>query len=281
MRTTCLAAVCVLAAWMVSAEAQTSQAPATFAGKWTLDVSTFVGTDGPGPDTITLAGDRVPRKTRDVPPKFPAEARKKRIAGSIELLALLDARGEVADVRVVRSIPLFDRAAIDAVWQWTYPPYVWNNAPAEVWVTVLVNFTGNGFDQVENALVKQVPVGFGTGMWHGHVPASLDISQDARKLTIMRPSAAGANKLTYRLDGKPCQNKLPMVGSAKDDAYTYTSRWDGVQLVTGISWIGPNGPRSITETIARDGDTLRVTTTRVNQTSGKVAIRQVAVYTRR
>jgi protein TonB len=42
---------------------------------------------------------------------------------------------------VLRSIPLLDQAAIDAVRQWTYTPTLLNGVPVPVIMTVTVNFT--------------------------------------------------------------------------------------------------------------------------------------------
>jgi protein TonB len=41
---------------------------------------------------------------------------------------------------VLRSIPLLDAAAIDAVKQWTYTPTTLNGQPVPVIMTVTVNF---------------------------------------------------------------------------------------------------------------------------------------------
>jgi len=47
----------------------------------------------------------------------------------------------VQDVRVLRSIPLLDAAAIEAVKQWVYTPTLLNGVPVPVIMTVTVNFT--------------------------------------------------------------------------------------------------------------------------------------------
>lgn len=44
------------------------------------------------------------------------------------------------DVKVLRSIPLLDEAAIDAVKQWIYSPTLLNGVPVPVIMTVTVNF---------------------------------------------------------------------------------------------------------------------------------------------
>jgi protein TonB len=47
----------------------------------------------------------------------------------------------VQDVRVLRSIPLLDAAATEAVRQWQYTPTLLNGVPVPVIMTVTVNFT--------------------------------------------------------------------------------------------------------------------------------------------
>jgi len=42
---------------------------------------------------------------------------------------------------VLRSIPLLDQAAIDAVKQWEYEPTLLNGVPVPVVITVTVQFT--------------------------------------------------------------------------------------------------------------------------------------------
>ena len=62
--------------------------------------------------------------TRDgiAPAELRAAARAE--LGRYETVTLLD--GRVTDVKVLRSIPLLDAAAIDAVKQWTYTPTTLN-----------------------------------------------------------------------------------------------------------------------------------------------------------
>jgi hypothetical protein len=49
--------------------------------------------------------------------------------------------GKVADAKVLRSIPLLDSAALDAVRQWEFTPTLLNGVPVPVIMTVTVNFT--------------------------------------------------------------------------------------------------------------------------------------------
>lgn len=81
-----------------------------------------------------------PRKIRDVRPVYPPEALDARVSGVVILEALIDASGAVRSARVLRSIPLLDQAALDAVQQWRFTPTLLNGAPTPVVITLTVNF---------------------------------------------------------------------------------------------------------------------------------------------
>jgi protein TonB len=81
-----------------------------------------------------------PERVHDVPPLYPAVARQARIEGTVILEALIDVDGAVRKVRVLRSVPLLDTAAIDAVRQWRFTPTRLNGDPVPVVMTVTVTF---------------------------------------------------------------------------------------------------------------------------------------------
>jgi protein TonB len=84
---------------------------------------------------------RQPTQLRRVNPIYPAEAQAARVQGVVILEAVIGVDGRVEDARVLRSIPLLDQAAIDAVQQWEYTPTLLNGAPVPVIMTVTVQFT--------------------------------------------------------------------------------------------------------------------------------------------
>ncbi len=55
--------------------------------------------------------------------------------------ATIDPGGKVTKTRVLRSIPLLDQAALDAVRKWEYEPTMLNGVAVPVIMTVTVNFT--------------------------------------------------------------------------------------------------------------------------------------------
>ena len=83
---------------------------------------------------------RPPAKIADVAPQYPALARASRVQGVVILQATIDSRGNVESATVLRSIPLLDQAALDAVRQWKFTPTLLNGVAVPVIMTVTVNF---------------------------------------------------------------------------------------------------------------------------------------------
>jgi protein TonB len=89
------------------------------------------------------AGIRPPQKIRDVAPRYPTMARDAHQQGVVILEAVIGEDGTVQNVRVLRSKPLLDDAAVDAVRQWRFTPTLLNGQPVPVVMTVTVSFTLN------------------------------------------------------------------------------------------------------------------------------------------
>jgi periplasmic protein TonB len=81
-----------------------------------------------------------PEKLKDVAPVYPAIARMSRVQGVVIIQAVIDTDGRVRDAKILKSIPLLDEAAIEAVRQWEYVPTRLNGVPVPVVMTVTVNF---------------------------------------------------------------------------------------------------------------------------------------------
>jgi protein TonB len=73
-------------------------------------------------------------------PVYPAPARAMRIAGRVELQATIARDGTIANLRVVDGPALLRAAALEAVRQWRYRPYLLNGEPVEVETTINVDF---------------------------------------------------------------------------------------------------------------------------------------------
>ena len=81
---------------------------------------------------------------RRVQPNYPALARQARIQGSVILQAQISKTGDIENLTLVSGHPMLAPAAIEAVKQWKYKPYILNGEPVEVDTQVTVNFTLGG-----------------------------------------------------------------------------------------------------------------------------------------
>jgi protein TonB len=84
---------------------------------------------------------REPRKLRSVAPVYPDVAARGKIEGVVLLELGIRPDGRVEDVRVLRSIPLLDEAAIAAARQWLFSPTLVGGVPVSVTMTVSVRFS--------------------------------------------------------------------------------------------------------------------------------------------
>jgi periplasmic protein TonB len=76
----------------------------------------------------------------DVAPKYPPEAGRERIEGIVVLMAVIGKDGTVRDVRVESGLPVLAQAAIEAVKQWRYRPYLLNGQAVEIDSQITINF---------------------------------------------------------------------------------------------------------------------------------------------
>jgi TonB family protein len=95
----------------------------------------------PTPKALRVgAGISEPKKVRNVNPRYPEIAKQARVQGVVILECTIDSRGDVSDIKVLRSIPLLDAAAVEAVKQWRYEPTILNGVAVPLIMTVTVNF---------------------------------------------------------------------------------------------------------------------------------------------
>jgi protein TonB len=82
---------------------------------------------------------------RKVEPTYPQMAKIARVQGAVLLAALIGKDGTIQNLHVVQTAsPLLNQAALDAVKQWKYKPYILNGEPVEVDTNITVNFTLSG-----------------------------------------------------------------------------------------------------------------------------------------
>jgi TonB family protein len=99
---------------------------------------TTVSADG----AIRVGGNvRVPTKVKDVKPVYPPEAKDARVQGVVIAEVRIEPDGRVGNAQILRSIPMLDAAALEAIRQWEFTPTLLNGAPVPVLLTVTVQFS--------------------------------------------------------------------------------------------------------------------------------------------
>lgn len=82
-----------------------------------------------------------PELISNVRPAYTELARRARVTGVVILEATIDERGTVADVRVLKGLPMgLDRSAVEAVQQWKFRPATLKGQPVAVYYVLTVNF---------------------------------------------------------------------------------------------------------------------------------------------
>jgi protein TonB len=95
----------------------------------------------PPTKAVRVGGNIVtPKMIKKVAPEYPDLAKASRIGAVIIMEALVDTKGAVQSVNVLRGHPLFDEPATAAVKQWRYRPLLLNGEPTEFIVTVTLTF---------------------------------------------------------------------------------------------------------------------------------------------
>ena len=74
-------------------------------------------------------------------PVYPPDAQAARVQGVVIIEARIEPDGSVSEARVLRSIPMLDDAAVDAVRSGEFTPTLLNGVPVPVIMTATVNFT--------------------------------------------------------------------------------------------------------------------------------------------
>ncbi|MHB8216073.1 MAG: TonB family protein [Candidatus Sulfotelmatobacter sp.] len=77
---------------------------------------------------------------KKVQPKYPPSALRLRVEGGVQLLATISKNGDISAVRILSGDTQLSHAAVDAVKQWKYKPYLLNGEPVEIQTQITVNF---------------------------------------------------------------------------------------------------------------------------------------------
>lgn len=115
--------------------------------------------------------DELPEVVHRTAPRYPPQAKEAGLEGTVIVQTLVGKDGRVKDVRVAKSIPVLDQAAVEAVRQWVFKPALVNNQPVAVWIAVPVKFT----------------------LHHGLEPARISRDTATHPPPILRPPARGRN----------------------------------------------------------------------------------------
>lgn len=76
-----------------------------------------------------------------VSPLYTDQARRVKVQGAVILEAVIDERGNVTSVRVVKGLPMgLEQSAIDAVSRWKFQPATLDGRPVAVYFNLTVNF---------------------------------------------------------------------------------------------------------------------------------------------
>jgi protein TonB len=102
----------------------------------------MTGTPAPSTEAPTRIGTDIPAPSqiKHVDPVYPTIAQRAKVQGSVMLDVTISPAGRVTSIEIVRSIPLLDQAAVDAVRQWEFAPTTRNGVAVPVIMTVTVRF---------------------------------------------------------------------------------------------------------------------------------------------
>lgn len=81
-----------------------------------------------------------PKRIKYVHPTYPPIALKTKTEGTVILEAIIGKNGKIKNIRITKSIPLLDQAALEAIQKWEYTPMIVNGEAREVLLTIMVNF---------------------------------------------------------------------------------------------------------------------------------------------
>ncbi len=81
-----------------------------------------------------------PKLIKKIDPLYPEEAQKARVEGNVLLRVRTDRHGRVKRIKVLKSVPLLDQAALAAIYQWEYEPLAVNDKPQSAVFNVSARF---------------------------------------------------------------------------------------------------------------------------------------------
>ena len=114
--------------------------PGTSGSGATSSGATWGATAQPGARVRVAQGVSAGLLVTRVDPVYPPLARQSRIQGNVVLKAVINQIGDVVSLQLVSGHPMLAPAAIEAVKQWKYKPYLLNGKAVNVETEIIVNF---------------------------------------------------------------------------------------------------------------------------------------------
>ena len=219
---------------------------------------------------------REPRKLKNVPPIYPADAKLAGLEGKVVLECTIDVQGAVAGTRVVEGVPPLSDAAMKAVNQWRYTPVLLNGKAVPVIMTVTLTWKDSQpflSGLLESLKSKNEFLRESAVTWLGRAPSSLrgkereHVTRELQRLKehdeSERVRTAAAQALL--LEG---QQAVQPAGSSAESGVTYrftvhrrfTDKRDS--SASGRVWVLGEKARLETDLNARDVE-ARVPVSRV------------------
>jgi protein TonB len=93
---------------------------------------------------VFVALDELPKEVFSPKPEYPELARQANMEGTVILNVLVNREGRVQEIILVRSSPVFDEAAEQAIRQWRFRPAIMGHEAVPAWVHIPVRFVING-----------------------------------------------------------------------------------------------------------------------------------------
>jgi protein TonB len=87
-----------------------------------------------------VSGKKVPKLIKEVRPEYPPDAFAARVQAMVVVEAMTDIYGRVSRARIISGQPVFNEAALAAVRQWLYEPYIVDGIPRPIYFTVTITF---------------------------------------------------------------------------------------------------------------------------------------------
>jgi len=115
-------------------------------GSQNQPVPSLVYTSSANAPTPTLVNTRISQGVaqglliKRVQPVYPPQALAMHLQGAVQLLATISKDGNVTNLKQIAGDTTLGHAAMDAVKQWKYRPYLLNGEPLEIQTEITVNF---------------------------------------------------------------------------------------------------------------------------------------------